>query len=132
MIFSTQFSLNGRMVLTGGLDGTARLWDVASGKQLGPAMRHQKRVHRVAFWPDGRTIVTTTDKAGLGQASAGKAHYWSMPETLHGTDEQIELWVQTSTGMQLDAKGGMRLLKSEEWQSRHRRLHAIGRPGFAE
>lgn len=120
------------MVLTGGLDGTARLWDVASGKQLGPALHHDQRVHRVAFWPDGRTMVTTTDDAGLGQSSAGQARYWSIPAPLHGSDEQIELWVQTSTGMQLDAKGGMRLLQPQEWQSRHRRLQQIGLPTIVE
>jgi WD40 repeat protein len=130
IIFSAQFSQDGKKILTGGMDGTARLWDVATGKQLGPPLRHKERVHQVAFWPDGRTIVTTTDVAGLGQSSPGTAHYWSMPAPLVGSAEQVELWVQTSTGMELDAKGGMRLLNPQEWQKRHRRLKEIGLPRY--
>ena len=130
-ILAAKFSLDGRMILTGGLDGTARLWDIATGKQVGPAMQHEGRVYRVGFWPDGRTMVTSESSLGFGD-SLRDARYWSVPRPLVGTDTQIELWVQTITGMELDEKGGMRLLKPDSWQARHRKLEQLGSPQDAD
>jgi WD40 repeat protein len=45
-------------VLTGCEDHKARLWDVATGKLLGPPLAHQGSVQAVAFSPDGRTLLT--------------------------------------------------------------------------
>src|SRR4051794_16752988 len=36
----------------------ARLWSVASGRTIGPALRHQGRVSAVAFHPDGQSFLT--------------------------------------------------------------------------
>jgi WD40 repeat protein len=50
-------SADGRRVVTSGLDGTAIVWDSASGKELA-TVRHPPRVLCPAFSPDGRLIVT--------------------------------------------------------------------------
>jgi WD40 repeat protein/tetratricopeptide (TPR) repeat protein len=54
------FSPDGRSILTGSTDGTARLWDVDSSKPLGAPMLHAQRLTVVAFTPDpgGRLILT--------------------------------------------------------------------------
>src|SRR5207253_4543543 len=51
--------------LTGSMDYTARLWEVATGQPIGPPLRHGNWVLAVAFSPDGQTIVT----GGGGQAA---------------------------------------------------------------
>ena len=48
------FSPDGTGVLTGGDDGSIRLWDVANGKQLRLVGKHEGPVLAVAFSPDGK------------------------------------------------------------------------------
>ena len=59
------FSPDGKTVLTGSCDKTARLWDAATGRPLGHPMTHQGEVRAVAFSPDGKTVLT-----GAGQDGA--------------------------------------------------------------
>ncbi|MBZ0278326.1 MAG: TIR domain-containing protein [Anaerolineae bacterium] len=56
--FGVAFSPDGRYALTGSKDGTARLWDVASGAEVRQFVGHTGLVFRVAFSPDGRYILT--------------------------------------------------------------------------
>jgi WD40 repeat protein/predicted Ser/Thr protein kinase len=62
------FSPDGQTLLTGGIStpdekrpgwqGEARLWEVASGRQLCPPLEHSETVWAVAFSADGRTCAT--------------------------------------------------------------------------
>jgi WD40 repeat protein len=47
-------------VLTGGFDGTARLWDVQTGEEVRRFAGHTNEVRNVAFSPDGRYILTAS------------------------------------------------------------------------
>ena len=68
------FSPDGKTVLTGSNDKTARLWDAATGQPLGLPMMHQDGVRAVAFSPDGKTVLTgSEDKtARLWDAATGR------------------------------------------------------------
>jgi WD40 repeat protein len=60
------------MLLTGGDDNTARLWNAATGKQLAILEGHTDSVRSVAFHPSGQTLFT---------GSADKTvKAWSMPK----------------------------------------------------
>jgi WD40 repeat protein len=52
------FSPDGKTLVSGGNDGTVRLWDT-SGKAIGqPFKGHEGSVYSVAFSPDGKTLVS--------------------------------------------------------------------------
>jgi serine/threonine protein kinase len=72
-IVAVAFSPDGRAVLTGSQDKTARLWDAATGKARGAPLRHEGEVWAVAFSPDGRTVLTGSrdGTARLWDAAAG-------------------------------------------------------------
>jgi len=68
------FAPNGKTVVTASRDTTARLWDVASGKELHVLREHVGGVSSAAFAPDGKTVVTASgDKtARLWDVASGK------------------------------------------------------------
>jgi WD40 repeat protein len=57
-VWSVAFSLNGKRVLTGSADGTARIWLVETGQEERRLVGHQSRVSSVAFSPDGKWALT--------------------------------------------------------------------------
>jgi WD40 repeat protein/serine/threonine protein kinase len=68
------FSPDGKVILSGSWDKTARLWDVATGQPIGQPMQHEGWVLAAAFSPDGRTILTGSDDktARLWDATSGR------------------------------------------------------------
>jgi tetratricopeptide (TPR) repeat protein len=54
------FSQDGRWVVTASADGTARVWEAASGKHMGKPLLHQDEVIGAVFSPDGRWVVTNS------------------------------------------------------------------------
>ena len=63
---SAQFSPDGKRVVTAGADGTTRIWDVASGRNLQSLV---VRVLRPVRSPDGTLVITAGDgrhRAHLG------------------------------------------------------------------
>ncbi len=59
-----------RWVVTGGSDGSARIWDARTGQPTEAVLNQGSRIHRIVFSPDSRAIAT----AGL---SDGAARIWN-------------------------------------------------------
>src|SRR5262249_47519165 len=66
------FSADGSRVVTASLDGTARVWEAATGKELARLV-HNDRVWTAAFSVDGARIVTASDDktARVWEAATG-------------------------------------------------------------
>src|SRR5208337_4535133 len=59
-VWAVAFAPDGKLVLTGSDDGTARLWDVASGR-LTATLEHGGLVRSVAFASDGKAVLIGSD-----------------------------------------------------------------------
>ena len=72
--FSLVFSPDGRTLATGSDDNTARLWEVATGKEITALRGHENWVKSVAFSPDGKLLATgSMDKtARLWEVATGR------------------------------------------------------------
>jgi WD40 repeat protein len=55
------FTADGRVLATGGEDGTVKLWDVATTRNLATFRGHSAAVTAVAITADGRTLVSGSD-----------------------------------------------------------------------
>ncbi|MDB5310120.1 MAG: repeat-containing protein [Gemmataceae bacterium] len=72
-VWAVALSPDGRTALTGSKDGTARLWDAASGRPKTDPLRHGEPVWTVSFSRDGTKFVTGS---GDDERSTGAARVW--------------------------------------------------------
>lgn len=57
-VWAIAFSPDQRMVATGSLDTTVRLWDAATGREIGCLKGHSEAILSVAFSPSGRLLAS--------------------------------------------------------------------------
>jgi eukaryotic-like serine/threonine-protein kinase len=123
-VLTVAFSPDGKTIATGTWDGAARLWDVATGKPLGLPMLHQRTVRAVTFSPGGKNLWTGSFER--------TARSWEMPADVPGEVDQVNLWIQVLTGMELDSDGLFRALDAPAWNERRRELDQTGPPALVQ
>jgi WD40 repeat protein len=100
-VLALSFSPDGEVLLTGGLDGVVRAWNVASGMELRSFIGHSGEVSDLAFAPDGLSFVSSGDNT---------ARVWSL-----GTGELLHTFTVTgsSVARALFAPDGGRIVTAD-------------------
>jgi eukaryotic-like serine/threonine-protein kinase len=82
------YSSDGRWLATGSRDGTARLWDAATGEHCA-TVRHPSQVYDLAFSPDGTWLVTTNT-----------------------TDSRLQIWDTATAALRKEIRSPIESLKT--------------------
>ena len=144
-VASAQFSPDGKYLVTGSWDTSARVWDAHSGqvvRQLGvkldqPQQEHRGKVNHATFSPDGQMVVTASDD---GTAKLWSTADWRLLRTLDGhggavlhavfshDSRRVLTSSRDKTARVWDAATGQSLsvLAGHEWAVRHAAFSANG------
>ncbi|MBA4063430.1 MAG: hypothetical protein C0501_06900, partial [Isosphaera sp.] len=60
-VHAVSWSADGSRLLTASMDGTARVWDAATGRELMAFRGHVRRLRSAAFSPDGSRVATASE-----------------------------------------------------------------------
>src|SRR5205823_11671861 len=83
-------------------DGTAQLWDVATGIPLGPPLLNRGPTLGVSFHPDGRGLATASGD--------GNVRFWGVVTAPWSLQDRMDLWREAGALMEFDFSGLVREL----------------------
>jgi WD40 repeat protein len=104
----------GKFILAGYLNGTARLWDRATQKPIGPPVSQGNAILAVAFAPDGRSFLTTTPD--------GRTRRWPVPPPTELGPDRLRLFLQVATGLEMKDGQTVGPLAPGLWEQCRRQL----------
>ena len=108
---------------TAAWDGTVRLWNSGLGRPIGPAL-HDRYVSNITFVSEDTRVV------GEEHQGAG-AWLLNVPVPIQGDVNQVVLWVQAMTGMEIDENDVVRQVDNQTWRDRCRQLEQAGGSPFS-
>jgi WD40 repeat protein len=109
----------GQWLAAAGTDHILRVWDLATGKTIGPALPHADSVFHIQFSPDGRQLATTCHDGFL--------RVWKIAAPLQGSPERIRLTVELAAERTLGPFGEVLELDAKALEQRRRRLELLGK-----
>ncbi|PWT73841.1 MAG: hypothetical protein C5B46_04910, partial [Proteobacteria bacterium] len=102
-----------RLIATNSEKGLILVWDIRTGKRVGPAFEHRADLSTIAVHPEGKYILT---------GSHGRmAICWRIPEPMEGSLDDIRLWVETMTGMEMRAHDTIAPIEPERLLQKRRK-----------
>jgi WD40 repeat protein len=150
-VTAAAFSDDAAVVVTASREKVQR-WDARTGEPIGLPIRHRMGCVEVNLSPDGRTIRTwggfakdsalepldyraPWDYSIYWDAETGKPlgsppgapadRLWPKTVPLEGQTERIRLWIEVSTGLELDGDAATEL-DAKTWRRRWERLQKLG------
>ena len=111
VVRSVAFSPDGNTLVSGGANGTIKLWDVATGRELSTFVGHTNRINCVAFSPDGKTVVSGS--GGIYSSHDNTVKLWNVAtgrelRTLVGHREPVNSVAFSPDGKSIvSASGGL-------------------------
>jgi serine/threonine protein kinase/WD40 repeat protein/tetratricopeptide (TPR) repeat protein len=118
-VLDLAFSPDGALLLTAHEGGTARLWDVATRKPVGPPAVLIGPIRAVSFTPDGKTCLCV--------AADGTIRRWPVPAPLAEPDlGRLADRVALMTGQRMDDNQGLDSVPADEWRALRARLVGDG------
>jgi WD40 repeat protein len=97
-VYSVAYDADGKRLVTASEDGTARIWDAASGHELMVLRGHKDAVYDAEFSPDGQLIATTGKDgtvriwdANTGEELRGMQHDAAVNSVAFSSDGQTLL-----------------------------------------
>jgi WD40 repeat protein len=87
------FLNNDRCLVTSSEKGQILLWDLPTGKRIGPAYEHNEGLISTEVNPSGKRLLASTH--------GRMAMTWRFPEPVQGSVEQVRSWVETLTELEL-------------------------------
>ena len=108
---SVAFVPGNPLLVSGSDDNTARFL-VRADESLGGAgtLPSRARYSGIALSPDGKTLATASHD--------NTAKLWVVPLPVTEVPEDLTGWVQYLTGLAMDERGSISVLKAADWQSR--------------
>jgi WD40 repeat protein/tetratricopeptide (TPR) repeat protein/tRNA A-37 threonylcarbamoyl transferase component Bud32 len=83
------FDRSGRRIATGSADGTARIWDAATGALISPALAHDGPVNWVEFQGDGARLLTASDDETIRIWDADDGRPDGAQKLVHGSPVRL-------------------------------------------
>jgi eukaryotic-like serine/threonine-protein kinase len=103
IVTDIKFSSDSKYVLTGSVDGTARLWNAATGDNVRTFTGHKNGVYDVAFSPDGKTVATSSHDKTIKIWNREKGY---VSQTLKGHLDRVQSLAFSPDGRKIASGGG--------------------------